>query len=70
MILMDGLIKIPHHLFGGNIEASINKNLYLGVGSSGYSIGSNFDNGLGAEANYQQLAKKYLSSTDKISEIT
>ena len=41
---MDGLITASS--FGANIETGINKDLYLGVGSSGYSIGSNFDNGL------------------------
>ena len=69
----DGWIdKNPASSFwGANIETGINKDLYLGVGSSGYSIGSNFDNGLGAETTVSVIEQKnILSSTDKISEIT
>ena len=56
---------------GANTETGINKDLYLGVGSSGYSLDGNRDNGFSAETIVSvNEQKNILSSTDKISEIT
>ena len=39
--------------WGFNTETNINNDLYLGVGSNGYSVGSNYDNGLALKPLYQ-----------------
>ena len=57
--------------WGFNTETSINSDLYLGVGSNGYSVGSDFNNGLGAETNVSVIEQKNIfSNTDNVSEIT
>ncbi len=57
--------------WGFNTETNINNDLYLGVGSNGYSVGSNYDNGLGAETTLSVIEQKNIfSNTDKVSEIT
>ena len=55
-----------HHLF-----RIVSSDLYLGVGSSGYSVGTNFTNGLGVPTVISLSDQKdILSNTDKVSEIT
>ena len=57
--------------WGFNTNTNINSDLYLGVGSNGYSVGSNYDNGLGAETTLSVIEQKNIfSNTDKVSEIT
>ena len=69
----DGWIdKDPSGAYWGyDVQNHLTSDLYLGVGSSGYSPGTNFTNGLGVPTVISLSDQKdILSNTDKVSEIT
>ena len=69
----DGWIdKNPSNsIWGYDTKSAISEELYLGVGSKGYSPGGDFNNGLSAMTNISTNEQKNIfTHTDKVSEIT